>query len=59
MASRQELSSLANTLLDMETNISRQVTVMLKFKQLEKALQTAAQSQQPDLSECTVWDFEC
>ena len=50
MASRQELPALAEILLDLETNISRQVTAMLKLKQLEKALQKAAQSQQPDLS---------
>ena len=51
MASRQELPALAEILLDLETNISRQVTAMLKLKQLEKALQKAAQSQQPDLSQ--------
>ncbi|KAF7634005.1 Vps16_N domain-containing protein [Meloidogyne graminicola] len=49
MASRQELPELSEILLDLETNISRQVTAMLKLKQLEKALQKAAQSQQPDL----------
>jgi len=51
MASRQGLPALAEILLDLETNVSRQVTAMLKLKQLEKALQRAGQSQQPDLSE--------
>lgn len=51
MAARQELPSLATTLLELETDVGRQVAVMLKLKQLEKALQRAAQSQQPDLSE--------
>ncbi|CAK5079711.1 unnamed protein product [Meloidogyne enterolobii] len=49
MASRQGLPALAEILLDLETNVSRQVTAMLKLKQLEKALQRAGQSQQPDL----------
>lgn len=49
MASRHDLPTLAGILLDLETNVSRQVTVMLKLKQLDKALQKAAQSQQPDL----------
>jgi predicted GNAT superfamily acetyltransferase len=50
MATRQELHDLASTLLEKETNIGRQVAVMLKMKQREKALRKAAQSQQPDLS---------
>lgn len=51
MASRQGLSTLASILLDLETDIALQVTVMLKLKQLDKALHKAAQSQRPDLRE--------
>ena len=51
MAARQELPSLAAILLDLETDVKKQVTAMLKLKQLDKALQRAAQSQQPDLSQ--------
>jgi hypothetical protein len=50
MAARQDLPELATILLEHETDVGRQVTVMLKLKRLEKALQRAAQSQQPDLS---------
>uniref|UniRef100_A0A183C4E4 Vacuolar protein sorting-associated protein 16 homolog n=1 Tax=Globodera pallida TaxID=36090 RepID=A0A183C4E4_GLOPA len=49
MASRQELPTLASILLELEPDTTRQVTVMLKLKQLDKALHKAAHSQRPDL----------
>uniref|UniRef100_A0A914I6H5 Vacuolar protein sorting-associated protein 16 homolog n=1 Tax=Globodera rostochiensis TaxID=31243 RepID=A0A914I6H5_GLORO len=49
MASRQDLPTLASILLELEPDTTRQVTVMLKLKQLDKALHKAAHSQRPDL----------
>lgn len=49
LAARLELQGLAAMLLDKETNPGRQVALLLKLKQTDRALAKAAQSQQPDL----------
>jgi len=49
VAARQELKHLASLLLDREPNLARQVMVLLKLKEVDRALAKAAQSQQPDL----------
>lgn len=43
------MPNLASILLEKEAKVSRQVTVLLKLDQTEKALQKAIQSHQPDL----------
>lgn len=49
MAAKNGLHALAELLLDREPNLSRQVDVLLRLKQVDKALKIADQSQQPDL----------
>lgn len=49
VAAKQDLKHLASLLLDREPNLARQVVVLLKLKEVDKALTKAAQSQQPDL----------
>uniref|UniRef100_A0A915DEZ6 Vacuolar protein sorting-associated protein 16 homolog n=1 Tax=Ditylenchus dipsaci TaxID=166011 RepID=A0A915DEZ6_9BILA len=49
VAAKHNLQGLAALLLDREPNLSRQVTVLLKLKQTDKALNKAVLSQQPDL----------
>lgn len=44
-----ELHRLATLLLEKEPSVSRQVDVLLKMREADKALMLAAQSQQPDL----------
>lgn len=50
-ATKLQLTQLAALLLDREPNFAKQIDVLLKLKEIDKALAKAAQSQQPDLSE--------
>lgn len=48
-AADANLNELAELLLDRETNLSRQVEMLLKLNKTDRALAKAARSQQPDL----------
>jgi len=54
VAARSKLLKLATALIEKETKISKQVAILLKLGETEKALVKALQSQQPDLVHCAL-----